>query len=79
MTLTSCELGIRNFIVGVTVRIASEEINLRRERAYLNKLNLALVQVRACGFNPPATQFRLNADSSDPQTRMAPQLAKFRP
>ena len=40
-------LGIRNFIVGVTVRIASEEINLRRERAYLNKLNLALVQVTA--------------------------------
>lgn len=39
-------LGIRNFIVGITVRIASEEANLRRERAYLNKLNLALVQVR---------------------------------
>ena len=38
--------GIRNFTVSVTVRIASEEANLRRERAYLNKLNLALVQVR---------------------------------
>lgn len=37
--------GIRNFTVSVTVRIASEEVNLRRERAYLNKLNLALVQI----------------------------------
>ena len=46
MTLILWGLGIRNFIVGVTVRIASEEVNLRRERAYLNKLNLALVQVR---------------------------------
>ena len=46
MTLILLGLGIRNFIVGVTVRIASEEVNLRRERAYLNKLNLALVQVR---------------------------------
>ena len=45
VTLISWGLGIRNFIVGVTVRIASEEVNLRRERAYLNKLNLALVQV----------------------------------
>jgi hypothetical protein len=42
--------GIRNFTVSVTVRIASEEANLRRERAYLNKLNLALVQVRDSMF-----------------------------
>ena len=46
MSLILWELGIRNFVIGVTVRIASEEANLRRERAYLNKLNLALVQVR---------------------------------
>ena len=52
-TLISWGLGIRNFIVGVTVRIASEEVNLRRERAYLNKLNLALVQVRSRGFPSP--------------------------
>lgn len=45
-------LGIRNFTVSVTVRIASEEANLRRERAYLNKLNLALVQVRDRNFFP---------------------------
>jgi hypothetical protein len=38
--------GIRNFVVGVTVRIASDETTLRRERTHLNKLNLALIQVR---------------------------------
>lgn len=50
MTLILWWVGIRNFVVGVTVKIASEEANLRRERAYLNKLNLALVQVRDRGF-----------------------------
>lgn len=38
--------GIRNFIVSVTVDISSDEARMRRERAYLNKLNLVLVQVR---------------------------------
>ncbi|KAF7371257.1 hypothetical protein MSAN_00761500 [Mycena sanguinolenta] len=37
--------GIRNFIVGETVKVASDDISLRRERTYLNKLNLVLVQV----------------------------------
>ena len=38
-------IGIRNFIVGITVKVASDEVALRKEKAYLNKLNLALVQV----------------------------------
>ncbi|KAJ7125789.1 CRM1 C terminal-domain-containing protein [Mycena crocata] len=37
--------GIRNFIVGETVKVASDDTSLRRERTYLNKLNLVLVQV----------------------------------
>jgi hypothetical protein len=37
--------GIRNFIVGITVKVASDEVALRKEKAYINKLNLALVQV----------------------------------
>lgn len=37
--------GIRNFIVGVTVKVASDDVSLRREKTYINKLNLALVQV----------------------------------
>ncbi len=39
-------IGIRNFVVGITVKIASDETSLRREKTYVNKLNLALVQVR---------------------------------
>ncbi|KNZ75454.1 Exportin-1 [Termitomyces sp. J132] len=38
--------GIRNFVVGVTVKVASDEVAMRKEKAYINKLNLALVQVR---------------------------------
>lgn len=38
-------LGVRNFVVGITVKIASDEATLRREKTYINKLNLALVQV----------------------------------
>ncbi|OCH95617.1 hypothetical protein OBBRIDRAFT_788159 [Obba rivulosa] len=37
--------GIRNFIVGITVKVASDESIMRREKTYLNKLNLALVQI----------------------------------
>jgi exportin-1 len=39
--------GIRNFIVGVTVKVASDEVSFRKEKTYINKLNLALVQVSA--------------------------------
>ncbi|KAH9934873.1 CRM1 C terminal-domain-containing protein [Fomitopsis serialis] len=37
--------GIRNFVVGINVKVASDEATMRREKTYLNKLNLALVQV----------------------------------
>ncbi|KAF8652764.1 hypothetical protein AX16_004260 [Volvariella volvacea WC 439] len=37
--------GIRNFVVGITVRVASHEPTMRKEKTYLNKLNLALVQI----------------------------------
>lgn len=37
--------GIRNFVVGVTVKVASDEATMRKEKTYLNKLNLALVQI----------------------------------
>lgn len=39
-------VGIRNFIVGVVVKVSSDEQTMRREKSYVNKLNLALVQVR---------------------------------
>jgi hypothetical protein len=57
-------LGIRNFIVGITVKIASDEASLRKEKTYINKINLALVQVlpfpRSCygnGANIPYADF----------------------
>ena len=37
-------LGIRNFVVGVIVKAASDEGSLRKDKTYINKLNLALVQ-----------------------------------
>lgn len=37
--------GIRNFVVGVIVKMSSDEITLRKERAYVGKLNLILVQI----------------------------------
>lgn len=37
--------GIRNFIVGVVVEISSDETALRRQKMYINKLNITLVQI----------------------------------
>ncbi|KAK4049688.1 Karyopherin transporter [Microbotryomycetes sp. JL201] len=37
--------GIRNFIVGVIVKSSSDEATMRKEKSYLNKLNLILVQI----------------------------------
>ncbi|EAL19684.1 hypothetical protein CNBG3120 [Cryptococcus deneoformans B-3501A] len=39
------QTGIRNFIVQATVEISSDESRMRREKGYLNKLNLVLVQI----------------------------------
>ncbi|KAJ9099182.1 Exportin-1 [Naganishia friedmannii] len=37
--------GIRNFIVQTTVEVSSDETRMRKEKAYVNKLNLVLVQI----------------------------------
>ncbi|TDL27514.1 hypothetical protein BD410DRAFT_782606 [Rickenella mellea] len=37
--------GIRNFVVGIIVKVASDEAAIRKEKSYINKLNLALVQI----------------------------------
>jgi hypothetical protein len=39
--------GIRNFIVGVTVKVASDESTMRKEKTFIDKLDLTLVQVRS--------------------------------
>ena len=44
-------------MVGLTVKVASDEATLRKEKTYINKLNLALVQVRSMtvsAMNPVA-------------------------
>jgi exportin-1 len=46
MTTVCHYTGIRNFIVQAIVDVASDETRLRTEKAYVNKLNLVLVQVR---------------------------------
>ncbi|KXN82603.1 Exportin-1 [Leucoagaricus sp. SymC.cos] len=45
--------GIRNFIVGVTVKVSSDEVSLRKEKTYLNKLNLALILKQEWPHNWP--------------------------
>lgn len=40
-------VGIRNFMVETIVQQSSEEANLRREKTYINKLDLTLVEVCA--------------------------------
>ncbi|KAI0315517.1 CRM1 C terminal-domain-containing protein [Amylostereum chailletii] len=37
--------GVRNFVVGITVKVASDEATLRKEKTYITKLNMALVQI----------------------------------
>ena len=44
-------IGIRNFVVGIIVKVASDETAVRKEKSYVNKLNLALVQVRIYFMN----------------------------
>ena len=65
--------GIRNFIVGIVVKISSDEQSMRREKSYMNKLNLALVQV--CLFVDVVLVMHIQSITTDTQTRMAPQLA----
>jgi exportin-1 len=69
-------LGVRNFVVGITVKVASDEATMRREKTYINKLNLALVQVchlilwRRVAFT---------AVSTDLKAGVAAQLANVHP
>lgn len=37
--------GVRNFIVDVIIQATSDEANLKREKTYINKLNMILVQI----------------------------------
>jgi hypothetical protein len=71
--MTSCVrlliAGIRNFVVGVTVKVASDEVAMRKEKTYLNKLNLALIQVHIYIYIQLA--YLADAAIEDPEARMA--------
>ncbi len=38
--------GIRNYVSNLIIKLSSDEAAFRRERVFLNKLNIILVQVR---------------------------------
>lgn len=39
--------GIRNYVSNLIIKLSSDEAAFRRERVFLNKLNIILVQVRS--------------------------------
>lgn len=65
--------GIKNFVVDTTIQIASVEAEIRKQKTFLQKLNLLLVQARH--------QLRLthvngiNASFLDFETRLASEMA----
>ena len=63
---TDQQMGIRNFIVQATVELSSDEQRMRREKGYLNKLNLVLVQV-SCLHD----RIRQYTHAPDPQASLA--------
>lgn len=73
--------GIRNFIVQVTVDVSSDEARMRREKRYLNKLNLVLVQVSGGDgvLDVFGISYRPLLITSDSQTSMAQRLALIYP
>lgn len=44
--------GIKNYLSNLIIKISSDEASLRREKVFLNKLNILLVQVGAASAIP---------------------------
>ncbi|GJJ12198.1 hypothetical protein Clacol_006439 [Clathrus columnatus] len=38
-------IGIRHFVVGMIMKVTTDEARMRKEKAFLNKLNLTLIQI----------------------------------
>ena len=45
--------GIRNYISNLIIKLSSDEVAFRRERVFLNKLNIILVQARPPSARSP--------------------------
>lgn len=58
--------GIKNYLSNLIIKISSDEVTLRREKVFLNKLNILLVQVCAKTFtqviSAHVTQSRMSTD-----------------
>jgi hypothetical protein len=73
--------GIRNYIVNLIIKLSSDETTLQKERLFLKKLNITLVQVRALSFRFCVTTdipFNLPV-LADPEAGMATQLGNLHP
>lgn len=68
-----CE-GIKNFVVGLIIKLSSDEAVMQQNKFFLTKLDLTLVQVRPTPDSMSAGFIGLVL-LLDPQARLAPQLA----
>ena len=60
--------GIRNFIVGVIVKSSGDEATLRKEKSYVNKLNLILVQILKQEWCVLGLSSRRDSSIAEPET-----------
>lgn len=68
-------IAIRYFIVNIIVQVSSDEASLNKERTYINKLNMVLVQVSGHSY---LCIIHCLTHKIDIETRLATQLADFR-
>lgn len=50
-------VGIKKYIVGLIIKTSSDSASLEKEKVYLGKLNMILVQV---SINCPIKHFKIN-------------------
>jgi len=60
-------LGIRNYTVGLIVKLSSDEASLVRERTLLNKLNMVLVQVGTGVYFCNSFTLQIKGQQRDPR------------
>lgn len=58
-------LGIKKYIVSLIIKISSDPVSLEREKMYLNKLNMILVQVKRLSSVNRDRESYYNCDSSN--------------
>lgn len=51
--------GIKNFISNLIIKLCTDEASFRSQRAFLNKMNIVLVQVPCCFLPTALTMLRI--------------------